>query len=494
MLAKYIKFINRAYLYKPLLLNVLTAAAIISAAAFAAPETAAGGPPENAGRESCEAAVYFKSAAALYGGFINSRVMEEFNNSRLCTRYEETIAAGKISQLKKAIDNSFPAAFGFENALAFFDCPGVIYILNSDLDSLSLLLAVERDISKYDYFIKLKKNIKIEKHQNTNIYGLSSQDGIDSLYFAAFNSKTYFSNEPELIKSIISKKTNIEPGVKTSAPLCVYINLNRLNAKVGDIYKRNGGQYLYIYPDAARKEIKIAAFNGEKEPQQILIEQAAAAADKINMPKDLSFAAYIFKLASADFFSASLKYADKFQMPEELKLTLKTLAASSGEGAGIVIGAPGGTGVKNEGLFGNLSPIVSFGVDKCDEKIVAALGKYLAGLKVDYKNSLLTISCASSAAEVEAAGGLQRSRDFNSINKCDAAYFYYLKYDDNMARLADNIIGAALAISSWQGSNAYELMSELRQSPEVFKSIGSIFGLRLNDIKGLNSVIIIKLR
>ncbi len=493
MLAKYRKFINRAYFYK-ILLPVLATAALFSTAAFAAPETAAEGQPETAGRAVCEAAVYFKSAAALYGGFINSRAMEEFNNSKLCTRYEETIVAGKIAQLKKAVDNSFPAAFGFEKALAFFDCPGVFYVLNSDLDSLSLLMTIERDISKYEYFIKLKKNIRIEKFQNNSIYSLSSQEGIDSLYFTALNSKTYFSNEPELIKSIISKKTNIEAGVKTSAPLCVYINLNRLNARVGDIYKRNGGQYLYFYPDAARKEIKIAAFNGENEPPQALVDQAAGAADKINMPKDLSFSAYIFKLASADFFSAALKYAEKFEMPEELKTTLKTLAASPGEGSGIVISDSGGPGLKNEGLFGNLSPLVSFGVDKCDEKTIAALGKYLGGLKVDYKNSLLTISSAADALNGEAAGGLQRSRDFNSINKCDAAYFYYLKYDDNMARLADNIIGAALAISSWQGSNAYELMSELRQSPEVLKSIDRVFGLRLNNIKGLNSVIIIKLR
>lgn len=494
MLAKYIEFMDRRYFYNSMLLNLLTAAAIISTAVFAAPENASGGPPETVGRGSCEAVVYFKSAAALYGGFINSPVMEEFNNSKLCARYEETIAAGKIAQLKKAVDNSFPAAFGFEKALAFFDCPGAFYFLNSDLDSLSLLFAAGRDISKYEYFIKLKKNIKIEKYQNTNIYSLASQDGIDSLYFAAFNSKTYFSNEADLIRSIISKKTNIEEGVKTTAPLCAYINLNRLNAKVGEVYKRNGGQYLYIYPDAARKEIKIAAFNGEKEPQQALVDQAAGAVDKINMPKDLTFSAYIFKLASADFFGAALKYAEKFEMPEELKTVLKTLAASPGEGAGIVIGASGGIGSKNEGLFGNLSPVVSFAVDKCDEKTIAALGKYLAGLKVDHKNSLLTISSAADALNGEAAGGLQRARDFNSINKCEAAYFYYIKYDDNMARLADNIMGAALAISSWQGSNAYELMSELRQSPEVLKSVDSVFGLRLNDIKGLNSVILVKMR
>jgi hypothetical protein len=470
---------------------VLTAAVVFSSAAIAAPETPAAGPPETAGRASCEAAAYFKSAAALYGGFINSRAMEEFNNSKLCARYEETIAAGKLAQLKKAIDNSFPAAFAFEKALAFFDCPGVFYVLNSDLDSLSLLLILERDISKYEYFIKLKKNIRIEKYQNNNIYSLSSPEGIDSLYFTALNSKTYFSNEADLIKSIISKKTNIESGVKTSAPLCVYINLNRLKAKVGDIYKRNGGQYLYIYPDAAPGQIKIAAFNGEKEPLQELIDQAAGAADKINMPEDISFSAYIFKLASADFFAASLKYAEKFEMPEELKLTLKTLAASPGTGAGLVIGASGGPGLKNEGLLpGNLSTLVSFGVDKCDEKTISSLGKYLAGLKIDYKNSLLTISSAASAP----AGGLQRARDFNSINKCDAAYFYYLKYDDNMAKMADNILGAALSISSWQGSNAYELMSELRGSPEVLKSLDRIFGLRLDNIKELNSVIIIKLR
>jgi len=495
MLVKYKKIISYAFLYM-ILMPALAALVMFFDSAVASAvtrQTPAGGPPETVGRALCEAAVYFKSAASLYGGFINSAAIEAFNNSKLRARYDETIVAGKLAQLKKAIDNSFPASIGFEKALAFFDCPGVFYVLNSDLDSLSLLLAVERDISKYEYFIKLKKNIKTEKCDNINIYALSSQEGIDSLYFAALNSKTYFSNEAGLLKSIISKKTNIEDGIKTSAPLCIYINLNRLNAKVGDIYKRNGGQYLYIYPDSARKQIKIASFNGENEPQQALVEQAAGAADKINMPKDISFSAYIFKFAAADFFATALKYAEKFEMPEELKQALKTLASTPGEGAGAVIEASGGHAAapKSESLLpGNLSALVSFGLDKCGEKTTASLAKYLAGLKVDYQNSTLIISSQTAAP----AGAILRSRDFNSINKCDAAYFYYLNYDDNMAQMADNILGAALSTPGWQGSNSYELINELKGSPEVLKSLDRIFGVRLNDIKELNSIVIIKLR
>lgn len=486
---------HTAYLKYSKYIILLAAAAIFAAGlTLFAPAPAAAESPDAVNRQSSEITIYFKSAAAIYDGFVNSAFMEEFANTKLGARYEETIAAGKIAQLKKAISNSFSATFSYEKALAFFDCPAALYVIDSDFDSLLLLFAVERDISKFEYFAKFKKGVKTEKFEKFQIYSLASEDGIDSLFFASFGSKTIFSNDAGLIRSILSAKTTLEGALKSAAaPVTAFINLKTLNAKVSGVYKNIGGQTLYIYPPSEDKQIKIAAFNGEKEPDPKLIEKAAAAADKIDVPADLSFAASVVRIPTAEFFAASLKYAEKFEMPVELKEALKSLSSSGGSGISLVIS--GGGSAKSDaaqGLMGGLAARLVFGVDNCGDAALKVLGKYLTGMTVEYKSPLLSVTNSPGAGAGE--GEARWARNFNSINRVDASYFYYLKYDDGMAKMVENVIAAALAINSWQGSNAYELMSDLRDSAGVLKSLDRLWGVRLNGIEGLNSVIMIKLR
>ncbi|HBC74159.1 MAG: hypothetical protein A2008_13575 [Candidatus Wallbacteria bacterium GWC2_49_35] len=483
---------NLHIIYSKYIILLAAAAVFITGMTFHSPAAAFAEPPAAVSRQSSEVALYFKSAAAIYDGFVNSAFMEEFANTRLGARYEETIAAGKIAQLKRAINNSFSAAFSYEKALAFFDCPAALYVIDSDFDSLLLLFAVERDISKFEYFAKFKKGVKTEKYEKFHIYSLASEEGVDSLFFASFGSRTIFANDAGLIRSILSAKTSLEDATKTAAaPVTVFVNLKTLNAKVSGVYKNTGGQTIYIYPPSKDKEIKIAAFNGEEEPDPKLIEKAAAAADKIDVPADLSFAASVVRIPAAEFFAASLKYAEKFEMPAELKDALKSLSSSGGTGISLVISGGGSSkSDASSGLLGGLSARLAFGVDNCGEAALKALGKYLSAMTVEYKSPVLLLTNSPGSG----AGETQWARNFNSINRVDASYFYYLKYDDGMAKMIENIIAASLAINSWQGSNAYELMSDLRDSAGVLKSLDRLWGVRLNGIEGLNSVIRIKLR
>lgn len=485
---------NLYIMYSKYLILLAAAAVFATGTAFLAPAEAFAEPPAEVSRRSSEVALYFKSAAAIYDGFVNSAFMEEFANTRLGARYEETIAAGKIAQLKKAVNNSFSAAFSYEKALAFFDCPAALYVIDSDFDSLLLLLAVERDISKFEYFAKFKKGLKTEKYEKFNIYSLASDDGIDSLFFASLGSRTIFANDAELVRSILSANTSLESAPKSAAaPVTAFINLKTLNAKISGVYKNTGGQTLYIYPPSKDNEIKIAAFNGEKEPDPKLIEKAAAAADKIDVPADLSFAASVVRIPTAEFFAASLKYAEKFEMPAELKDALKSLSSSSGSGISLVISGGGSSkSGASSGLMGGLSARLVFGVDKCGDSELKALGKYLNGMSVEYSSPLLTVTNAPGAGS--GGGETQWARNFNTINGVDASYFYYLKYDDGMAKMVENIIAASLAINSWQGSNAYELMSDLKDSAGVLKSLDRLWGVRINGVEGLNSLVRIRLR
>lgn len=466
---------------------ILLAAALFTICGFHPPAIA----QDAFGPSSCEVTIFLKNAAGVYDDFVKSSLVEEFSSSRLFTRYGETIAAGKIEQLKRALDASFSSSLAYDKALAFFSCPAVFYIIDSDLDALKLLLAAERDISKFEYFAKFKKGVKSEKYLNSTIYSIVSEDGIESLYFCGFNSKTFFSNDIELLYSIISKKINPDNAYKSEAPLTVNINLEKLNAKLSDIYKKRGSETLYIYPDAKAGLINIAAYNGSVKPQQADIQKALDAASKINVPEELAFAACAFELASADFFALALKYAEKFEMPSDLKDAIKSLAGQSGKGFALVIGAAGDAPVKSP-ITGSLSVHASFGFDKCDGRFVETLGKYLNGCRVEYISPSLIVS--QSAKSGSGQGELQWARNFNASSGANAAYFYYLKFDDKMAEMAANIIGAALSINSWQGSNAYELMSDLSQSQGLLKSLEKLFVIRLNGIEGLNSVIKIKLR
>jgi len=443
------------------------------------------------GPSSCEVTIGLKNAAGIYDDFVKSSFVEEFAGSKLFTRYGETIAAGKIEQLKRAIDASFSSSLVYDKALAFFACPAVFYVIDSDLDALKLLLAVERDISKFEYFAKFKKGVKSEKHLNTAIYSIVSDDGIESLYFCGFNSKTFFSNDIELLRGIVEKKIAADFSYKSEAPLSVNINLEKLNAKVSEIYKKRGSETLYIYPDAKAGLINIAAFNGTAAPRQADLQKAFDTAAKISVPEELAFAACAFELASADFFASALKYAEKFEMPSDLKEAIKTLAGAGGKGFAAAMSAGGDPAVKSP-ITGGLSLHASFAIDKCDSRPVEILGKYLNGCRVEYISPALIVS--QSAKSGAGHGELQWARNLNASSGANAAYFYYLKFDDKMLEMAANIISASLSINSWQGSNAYELMNDISQSQSVLKTLEKLFVIRLKGFEGLNSIIQIKLR
>lgn len=482
----------RTFLYTKFFAIAAALAAFALSFAPAPPAVAAAEPPAAVGRLSSELAVYLKSAASAYDGLASSPFMEDFGASKLGARYEETMAAGKMAQLKRAIAESFGSSVSYAKALAFFDCPASLFVITSDLEALSLVFAVERDISKFEYFVKLKKGVRSEKCGASTMYALASAEGVDSVYFGSRGARTFFANDAALARSIITGATAVEEPLKSAAPITVYINLNKLDAKVGAVYKKSGGQSVFIFPSAkgAGGEIRAAAFNGEKLPDSAVVEKALAALDKIDVPADVTFAASVFGLPSSDFFAASLRYAEKFALPRELCDALKTLASS--KGAGVSIAAGGGPALApgaETGILAGLSARIAFGVEACPETAVATLAKYLPGASVEYKDSLLSVANAPGAA----AGETSWARNFNSAGRASAGYFYFLRYDGRASAAAENIMNATLAINSWQGSNAYDFMSDLKESAGLLKKLDTVLGLRPSGIEGLNSVIRITL-
>jgi len=444
--------------------------------------------------DSVEVILSVKSASGIYESFVNSRFISEFQKTKLMSRYDETIIAAKITQLKASVLSTFGSNISYSKLVSFFDCPADFYFINSDFDALAILLSLNRDISKFEYFVKLKKGLAVQKADSTNIYVISSEDGVESLYFCGFNSRTYFSNDIEILKSIIEKKVSFAGIELFAAPLSAYINLNKLNARLTAEYKKIGAHYIYmVSPFKNASELKLMIFNGPTAPNEAEYKKAEAAFDIVNLPKDVPFFAAISSGFSVGaFFSAAYDQARRFEFSTEFNDCLKALSETKSLGFKAAINE--NTLDQSEGnnsLFSGAAIALCLSHDSVKQPQIEIFKRYLAPLYIDYQGKAINFSNIS--PDKFPAAYLQWLD--SAIKSLGAgAYLYYFRFDAVSERLIKNFLGAVLDFKSWHGSSAYEFTFDLRESLEAFNAIEYICAIRPSAGGILNSIIKIRLR
>ncbi len=454
------------------------------AALFSGCAYAAGKIPSKIGVSECEMTLCAKKTGKLLDAFLNSEFVRKFSESKLFPRFTQSLAYQKYEQASVALKNSFGGDFKYSRLLDFLDCDIALHIVNSDLDALLLMAEADRNISKYEYFIKFKKGLKTEKVGDTTIYLVNSADDITVFCFAPFQNKTYFSNSFDLLSSVVSKNTVIEAKPVTKAPALIFINLRTLTARLTDNFKKNEGIFLYLFPPSSESAaLNIAAFNGITPPGDAEAQAAVKAFNKVTLPLDLpAFSFSNENFTAANFFGTALGCAESLEVSADFTAMLSKFSSVSGRGLSVIL---------DSAVKDSLQFIVSFGVETPDAMSQASFKKYFPDIDAVFSKGRLILS----NKKIEASAYKELNFDWlnaisRSLDASGVSYFYCIRGEAFSAALGQ-MLNMMLDLKNWKSSDAYEFSADLADSLEIFKAFAHIlvFSPAGGGVKNLNSSI-----
>ncbi|HNY13447.1 MAG TPA: hypothetical protein PKK26_17795, partial [Candidatus Wallbacteria bacterium] len=346
-----------------------------------------------------------------------------------------------------------------------------------------LLAEADRNISKYEYFMKFKKGLKTEKVGDVTIYLVNSSDDITVFCFALFQGKTYFSNSFELLSSVVSKNTVLEARAVSKSPAWAFINLRTLTARLTDNFKKNEGMFLYLFPPSPESvALNIVVLNGSV-PGDTEEPGVVKALKKVTLPLDLpAFSFSNENFAASEFFGTALACAESLEVSADFTTLLSKFSAISGKGVSVILDLAVKDGIQY---------IIAFGAENVPSELQAAFKKYFPELDIVFSKGRFVVSNKN----LEASGYKALNFDWmNGISKTlDASgvsYFYCIRGEAAAVALRQ-MLNMMLDLKNWKSSDAYEFSSDLADSFDVFKTLGNILVFSPNGggVKNLNSVI-----
>lgn len=440
--------------------------------------------------ENSELVISFKNLGQSVDKFLNSKFMTNFQSTPIYARFEQTSLNEKISQFKKSFLNGIGAGFKYQKFIEFISVNADLYFINTDMDMPLWLLSANCNVSKLDYFLKLKKSIIAEQVKgDTQIYTFAPDDSTNFICFCVINNRTFVSNNFDILKNLVLQKTRIIEKTCASQ-IKISFNLESFQARMTNLFK--GLKYILIdinYDEKNPELIKIAVSEcAECTVLQPELDRLFAGFETNASGTDsniFSFAAYDFN--NTGFFAETLTGPVNLDEKSDLYAALNEIKNQAKNGIYLFLNDKTQGSVKNCGIY-----TAAF---KTNEKLgndaINKLKKYFPDYSVRYLNENLIISNDSidDKAVTEKLAACEKIKNIDNKNKL--SYFYTLK-PAKAIDIFQNILHEMITIKDWKSSEAFEFTGDLEKSLEALAAIDEIKVFSISGIKNLNSLISIK--